>query len=118
MPTSLLPKSLGDLVINNNIQMHPSQVMLPQSLDTKINHRLGKALPAQCGYNHDVLKKPSAAIMASKRATDELIATNRNNAQARISRKQTLNPVATIRNRTNVDTRCALPQCNNCVIVS
>lgn len=46
VPASLFPKDHGGLVINNDIQMHPSEVMFPEALDTSVDHCPGEALTA------------------------------------------------------------------------
>ena len=87
MPASLFPKGHGGLVINNDIQMHPSQMVFPETLDTSVDHCPGEALTARSRCNHDVLEKSAAAIVAGQGAADELVIIDGNDAQARVPGK-------------------------------
>lgn len=97
------PKDHGGLVINNDIQMHPSEVMFPEALDTSVDHCPGEALTARRRCNHDVLEESAAAIVASQRAADQLAIIDGNDAQARVSGKQPFNAVSAVGHRPNVD---------------
>jgi len=109
VPASVFPKGHGGLVIDNDIQMHPSQVVFPETFDTTVDHCPSETLTARSRCNHDVLEESAAAVVASQRAADQFAIIDSNNAQARVSNKQPFNPFPAVGNRANVDTRRALP---------
>lgn len=70
MPAGLLPKGHTGLVIDDNIEMYPSQLVFPQALETPVDHRPGEPLTTRSRRNHDMLKKSTASIVACQSAAD------------------------------------------------
>jgi len=64
-----------------------------------------------------VLKKPSAPIVAGKNARDKSFILDRNQAQARISGKQSRYSIPAVRYRTHNEAWRATPQRNQRLIV-
>lgn len=87
MPARLLPKSHGGFVINNNIQVHHSQMVLPKALETPSDHRPGETLPPQILSNHDMLEESTAAIVTGQGAAHKLAVIDCDDAQTRVSGK-------------------------------
>ena len=87
MPASLLPKGHAGLVIDDNIEMYPSQLVFPQTLETPVDHRPGEPLATQSRRNHDMLKESTASIVAGQRAACEVAVIKSDDTQTRISGK-------------------------------